>query len=346
MSALVLVATPTPTRFSSENSAAGTRYAIDLPTPVPASIATCVRVSNASSTAPAISSCSARDSKPAYIRPAMPSAENSPRTVLGVRAGAGDLLGVVERLGLVGGDALAARIAQVEDGAGRGGGDVREDRARRPVGVAREVGEAVQQPGRQVGEPHERDAPHRRKRLARRAARGAAGPLGRDAERLGEVGEAVRAQPRQARCARPRASRSRRRAARGAPRRARGTRGRSSRCARRCRGRRRTRRARRRRASAPGDPRSISSVMPVSLVISAESGTTGSTSVVKVSTTSGPRMMAARDLDDLIAVRSRSRSSRGRRPRSRPRTRRPQFARAAASVAYAARTSGSVPGTR
>ncbi len=55
-------------------------------------------------------------------------------------------------------------------------------------------------------------------------------------------------------------------------------------------------------ASAPGAPRSISLVMPVSLVISAGSGTTGSTSVVNVSTISGPRMMAARDLDDLVAI--------------------------------------------
>ncbi len=102
----------------------------------------------------------------------------------------------MERFGLVGGDSFAAGVAEVEDSARSCGGDVSEDGARGPLGVAGEVGEAVQEPDRQVGEPDERDAPHRcqcfdvGKRAVRRSARA-------DAERVREIGEAVRAQARQ-----------------------------------------------------------------------------------------------------------------------------------------------------
>ena len=53
--------------------AAGRRYAIDLPTPVPASTAMFVDVENALVTARAMVTCSSRDSNPSYIRPTMPS---------------------------------------------------------------------------------------------------------------------------------------------------------------------------------------------------------------------------------------------------------------------------------
>ena len=102
----------------------------------------------------------------------------------------------MERLGLVGGDAAAARLFQVEGGwASLGAREVREHGANRPVGVRREVGYAVQQPRREVARAHERDAPHgcECEHVVQRAVGRA---LRTRVERLAQVGESVRAQPR------------------------------------------------------------------------------------------------------------------------------------------------------
>jgi hypothetical protein len=100
-------------------------------------------------------------------------------------------------LRLVGGDAPAPRLLEVEGDAARiGCGDLREHGAHGPVGLGREVGDAVQETRRQIARTHERYAPHGRKRehIVQRAVRRA---LGCNRERLREVGEAMRAQPGQ-----------------------------------------------------------------------------------------------------------------------------------------------------
>ena len=102
----------------------------------------------------------------------------------------------MERLGTVGGDAFAACLLQVEDAARLGGGDLRENRACRPLGLRGKVGDTVQQAVWQVACANERDAPHscKREHVVQRAVGGAFGP---DAEGLAQVGEPMRPQARQ-----------------------------------------------------------------------------------------------------------------------------------------------------
>ncbi len=102
----------------------------------------------------------------------------------------------MKRLGLVGGYALSARLLQVEGTPRLGSGNLREDPARGPVDLGREVRDAVQQPRRQIACAHKRYAPHGRKRehVMQRAVRGA---LRDHLERLGEIGQPMCAQPRQ-----------------------------------------------------------------------------------------------------------------------------------------------------
>ena len=115
----------------------------------------------------------------------------------GLGACALDLVGIVERLGLIGCDTSASDILQVEEGAGRlGAGDTSQHRPNRPGCRRRERGQAMEQPGWQVRQTHKDDSPHRRERLdvGQRTVRRA---LGADAERGSKVGQSMRAQPGQ-----------------------------------------------------------------------------------------------------------------------------------------------------
>ncbi len=108
-----------------------------------------------------------------------------------------DLIGVVQCLGLVGGHLAAAPLLQVEEAArGLSAGDSSEHRAYRPGRGRRELGQPVQQPGRQIGEAHQRDAPDRGERFDIRQC-AVSRALGADSERLGEVRQPVRAEPGQ-----------------------------------------------------------------------------------------------------------------------------------------------------
>ena len=76
----MLVLTTTGTSLERDHSTAGTRYAIVLPTPVPASTIRWRHAENASATSPAIRICSGRLSYPGIACANVPPSANHRRT--------------------------------------------------------------------------------------------------------------------------------------------------------------------------------------------------------------------------------------------------------------------------
>ena len=132
-----------------------------------------------------------------------PACRELDRDLLGRRARARDLVGVVHRLGLVGGHAAAADLLEVVDVVAGRRADAGDPVALRPLGARREVADALEHAAVEIGDARQRCPPHRAQRchVVGRAVcawcRTVDAP-GARRERGAEVGEAVRAQPRHA----------------------------------------------------------------------------------------------------------------------------------------------------